>query len=138
MKHISNEAVMSELWNTFQMKLLWVNTETHFKWNPHEWIVKHIPNGVVVSELWKTFQKKLLWVNCETHLKWSCYERTEKHISNKAVMSELQKHISNQIVMSELWNTFRKKLLWVTWKTHFKWSCYEWRLKHISNEALMS
>ena len=80
---------MSELWNTFQMKLLWVNCEAHFKWSCYEWPVTRISNEAVMSELWNTFHMRLLWVNCETRFKWGCYEWTVKHISNEAVMSEV-------------------------------------------------
>ena len=88
-KNISNEAVMSELWNTVQMKLIWVSCETYFKWDRYEWNVKHFSNEAFMSELWNTFQMKLLWLNCETRFKWSYYEWTVKHISNEAVMSEV-------------------------------------------------
>ena len=129
---------MSELWNTFHLKLFWLTSETHFKRSCYEWTVKHISNEAVMSELrntfqikllWvnckSTFQMKLLWVNCETHFEWSCYEWAVKHISNEAVMSEV-------------WNTFPMKLLWVNCATHLERSCYEWTEKHISNKALLS
>ena len=96
---------MSELWNTFQMKLLWVNWETHFKWSCYQRTEKHISNEAVMSELWKTFQMRLLWVNCETHFKWSCYEWTVKHISNEAVLSEVWNPFSlvTQILLESFW-----------------------------------
>ena len=129
---------MSVVWNTFQMKLLWVNCGTHCKWSCFEWTVKHISNEGIMSELSNTFQMYLLWLNCETHLKWRCSEWIAKHIYKWSCYDSTQKHMSNEAVLSELSNIFQIRLLWVNCETHCIWRCFEWTVKHIWKEAFMS